>query len=122
KFDLTIFLWDAAAGLKGSVEYNTDLFDAPTITRMLGHLERVLQAVSLEPDLRIKNVPLLSEAERRQLLVEWSGEARTVDYGRPDPPCELRSHCPPRGGGQWAPASPTAPAAPAAPASATSAT
>src|SRR5262249_20203877 len=73
KFDVTVFLWDTVAGLKGSVEYSTDLFEASTMRRMLGHLKQVLEVVAVEPDRHIKDVPLLTEVERHQLLFEWSG-------------------------------------------------
>src|SRR5947199_4739406 len=54
------------------MDYNTDLFDASTIGRMLGHFQRVLEGVAADPDRRLADLPLLTEAERYQLLVEWN--------------------------------------------------
>ena len=59
-------------GLVAGVEYKTDLFEAATITRMLQHFESLLQGIVAQPTQRLSELPLLSEAERRQLLVDWS--------------------------------------------------
>ena len=72
KFELSLELDDAASGLNGSFEYNTDLFDAATIARMAGHLRTLLEGVVANPDQRISELPLLTGAERQQLLVEWN--------------------------------------------------
>jgi non-ribosomal peptide synthetase component F len=72
KFDLSLSLWEEAGGLTGSLEYNTDLFAPPTITRMAGHLQTLLAGIAADPTQRLSQLPLLPEAERRQLLVEWN--------------------------------------------------
>jgi amino acid adenylation domain-containing protein len=54
-------------------EYNTDLFDSATIERMVGHYCMLLEAVVANPQARISDLPLLTEAERHKLLVEWNG-------------------------------------------------
>ncbi len=72
KFDLTLFMWTEGEGLRATVEYSTDLFDASTIKRMLGHFRVLLDAVVANPDQRLSELPLLTAAERRQLLVEWN--------------------------------------------------
>ncbi len=72
KFDLTFNLSEHDGGLLGFVEYATDLWDAPTIDRLLGSFERLLAAAVAGPELRAAELPLLGEAERRQLL-EWGG-------------------------------------------------
>ncbi len=72
KFDLTLSMLEDAGGLSGSFEYNVDLFDAATIQRMAGHLQRLLEGIVADPDQSITNLPLLTGAEHRQLLVEWN--------------------------------------------------
>ena len=72
KFDLSVALREDVAGLSGSVEYRTDLFDAATIERMLGHFQTLLEGIVANPDQRISELPLLTEAEKHQLLVEWN--------------------------------------------------
>lgn len=72
KFDLTLFMTETDEGLSAMVEYNSELFEAATITRMLGHLGVLLEAVAEDPDRKISALPLLTAEERRQLLVEWN--------------------------------------------------
>ncbi len=60
----------------------TDLFDRETIERMAGHFKTLLEAVVVERrDRPISELPLLSEAERRQLLVEWNETATRLSAG-----------------------------------------
>jgi amino acid adenylation domain-containing protein/non-ribosomal peptide synthase protein (TIGR01720 family) len=73
KFDLTLFLAEGPDGLGGSVEYNTDLFDAATIERLLRHFEALLEGGIADPDRPVSRIPILGEPERRQLLVDWNG-------------------------------------------------
>jgi non-ribosomal peptide synthetase component F len=59
-------------GLKGRLTYNIDLFDEPTIERMLGHLRTLLESIVAEPDRRLSELELLTEEERHRLLFEWN--------------------------------------------------
>jgi aspartate racemase len=77
-FDLTLHIVDTDQGLIGTLAYNTDLFEAATITRMLGHFRTLLEAVATAPERRVSDLPLLTEAERQQLLLNSSGTR--VDY------------------------------------------
>ena len=72
KFDLTFSLEETATGLEAAVEYNTDIFDAPTIARMAGHFGTLLEAVAANPSDRLSGLPLLTPGERRQLFDEWN--------------------------------------------------
>jgi amino acid adenylation domain-containing protein len=72
RFDLGLSLMESAQGLIGRCEYRTDLFDAATIIRMLGHFQRMLEGVVADPGRRLADLPLLTNAERQQLLVEWN--------------------------------------------------
>jgi amino acid adenylation domain-containing protein/non-ribosomal peptide synthase protein (TIGR01720 family) len=72
KFDLTLFLSETEQGLSGSLEYNTDLFDASTIDRMCSHFQTLLDGIVADPQCPVLELPLLSDVERRQLLVEWN--------------------------------------------------
>ncbi len=75
KFDLTLSMVETEAGLEGVLEYDRELFEAATAERMGGHLERLLAGAAAEPESRVSELPLMGEAERRRLLVEWSGSA-----------------------------------------------
>ena len=78
KFDLTMFIGEAGQALSGTIEYNTDLFDETTITRMLGHFQTLVEAITKDPKQRLWELPLLTGAERRQMLSEWNDT--TTDY------------------------------------------
>jgi len=75
KFDLMLNLAESDGGLSGFLEYATDLFDATTISRLLDRFERLLAAAFAAPDLSALVLPLLSAAERHQLLAEWNDTA-----------------------------------------------
>ncbi len=80
KFDLTLSLTEQPDGLRGQLEYATDLFDAATIERLVGHWRVLLEGIVADPEQRISHLPLLTEAERHQLLIEWNDTA--VEYPR----------------------------------------
>jgi amino acid adenylation domain-containing protein len=71
-FDLSLYLREREGKLIGFVEYNTDLFESATIERMIGHFETLLKGFVADPEQPIATLPLLTEAERHQLLVEWN--------------------------------------------------
>jgi amino acid adenylation domain-containing protein len=71
-FDLTLWLDEVDEGTVGSMEYNTDLFDSSTIIRMLAHFQALLESVVANPEQRLSDLPLLTDAERNQLLFEWN--------------------------------------------------
>ncbi|NET84984.1 MAG: amino acid adenylation domain-containing protein, partial [Moorea sp. SIO1F2] len=75
KFDLTLSMMETEMGLVGTWEYNTDLFDGSTIARMATHFQNLLSAIVDNPQLSVGELPLLSEGERHQLLVEWNDTA-----------------------------------------------
>jgi amino acid adenylation domain-containing protein len=72
KFDLTLSMVERPDGLAGGLEYNTDLFDGSTVDRMLSHFQSLLEQVAADPQASVADLPLLSQAERHQLAIEWS--------------------------------------------------
>ena len=72
KFDLTLSVFEEQNRLRGFLEYSTDLFEAPTISRMLGNFQTLLQGIVANPNLRLSELPLLTQAEKNRLLVEWN--------------------------------------------------
>jgi amino acid adenylation domain-containing protein/non-ribosomal peptide synthase protein (TIGR01720 family) len=78
KFDLTLSIEETEQELIGSWEYNTDLFDAATIKRMVGHFQTLLEAIVANPQQRVSELSLLTATERHTLLVEWNNTQ--VDY------------------------------------------
>jgi len=72
KFDLSLYTWEEKEGLRARLEYNTDLFDAATIHRMLAHFATLVQGIVTNPDRHLSDLPILTEIERSQLLIEWN--------------------------------------------------
>jgi surfactin family lipopeptide synthetase A len=71
-FDLTVSWEERDGELWGWVEYNTDLFDAPTIERMIDHYRVLLEAAVARPDDRLAALPLLGDAERDRIVHAWN--------------------------------------------------
>ncbi|MEU4147318.1 amino acid adenylation domain-containing protein, partial [Streptomyces parvulus] len=82
KFDLSLTFGErhdasgGPAGMRGSLEYRTELFDRETAESVISRLLGVLRSVTADPDLPIGGIGLLDPAERRQLLHEWNDTAR----------------------------------------------
>ncbi|QRK14210.1 LLM class flavin-dependent oxidoreductase [Archangium violaceum] len=72
KFDLTLSLEETAAGFKGGLEYSADLFERPTIVRMVEHLRVLLEGIVAAPHQPVSALPLLGPAETSRLLREWN--------------------------------------------------
>ncbi len=66
---------ETSQGLHTGIEYNTDLFEASTISRMLDHWQQLLLGVAAHPEWSILDLPLLTEAEHHSLIVEWNQTA-----------------------------------------------
>ncbi len=79
-FDLNFNFMLADETITLGCYYSTELFDESTIRRWFGHFETLLRAIAAQPDERVTRLPLLSEPERRQILVEWNNTA--MDYPR----------------------------------------
>jgi len=78
-FDLTVVMAESERGLGASFNYNADLFEPATIERLAAHFETLLDGLTSAPDEPIWSLPLLTEAERRQLLVEWNATETPFD-------------------------------------------
>ncbi len=79
KFDLTLSLAESEGGLWGGVEYNVDIFDAPTIAHFVERLRLVLNAMVADLSQPVAELPLLTEAERQRILVDCNPTARLWD-------------------------------------------
>ena len=71
RFDLECHVWMTAEGLDINFIYNTDLFEASTIHRMLQHYQQLLVQVVSHPELPVSQLPLLTEIEA-QRLSQWN--------------------------------------------------
>src|SRR6185369_16642744 len=76
KFDLTLNFAETDRELRLTLEYSTDLFEAATAERMLGHLQTLLESAAANPAQHISELPLLTIDEQQKLLREWNDTAR----------------------------------------------
>ena len=72
ELDLLLVIDDRGDEISGPITYNRDLFDAGTIRRVIGHWRTLLQAAADDPSKRIGDLPLLTEAERNEIVFEWN--------------------------------------------------
>ncbi|HEV2735390.1 MAG TPA: amino acid adenylation domain-containing protein, partial [Longimicrobiaceae bacterium] len=80
RFDLNLTVVEGEGELGGSLVYAADLFEDATAQRLLEHFGRLLEGIVAAPETPVSRIGLLSEGERRQLLVEWNDTRR--DYPR----------------------------------------
>ncbi|MBU8895093.1 non-ribosomal peptide synthetase [Corallococcus sp. H22C18031201] len=81
KYDLSLLVVDLPQGLRVTVEYSTDLFEAETATRVLAHYRELLEGVVARPDTVISQLRVLPEAERHRVLVAWNDTAAPMPEG-----------------------------------------
>lgn len=79
--DLLLELFENNGRYEGWLEYSTDLFDASTIARMATHLLNLLRAIVLGADVEISRIRLMSEQERRRVVLDWNRTRK--DFGTP---------------------------------------
>ncbi|MEO1427763.1 MAG: amino acid adenylation domain-containing protein [Cyanobacteria bacterium J06633_8] len=77
-YDIELDITKTENELLLNLSYNSDLFDNTTIKRWLSHFQNLLTEIVENPQLPVGKLPLLSESERNQLLVEWNDNA--TDY------------------------------------------
>jgi amino acid adenylation domain-containing protein len=75
KFGLTLILSETRHGMEVEIVYAADLFEPATITRLIGHFQALVEGISAQAEAHISELPLLTETERRQLLVDWNDTA-----------------------------------------------
>ncbi len=98
-FDLYMTSSERKGELQVVLYYKTDLFDRATARRMLGHFVTLLTAMVAENPagtaLRLSQLPLLTDAERRQLLTDWNATQQPAPPDRVTPYVHhlFEAHC-----------------------------
>ncbi|AOW98531.1 hypothetical protein BJP34_02900 [Moorena producens PAL-8-15-08-1] len=72
QYDLFLEMFEEDSSLVGLLKYNADLFDEQTIARIAGHFQNLLEGIVNDPQQRVTALPLMTEVEREQILVEWN--------------------------------------------------
>ncbi len=78
RFDLEWQVLESPTRFAVHALFNTDLFDAATVDRMVGQFETLLQGIVANPTARLSQLPLLGEHERKQVLVDWNRSAHSI--------------------------------------------
>lgn len=82
KFDLTLYIWENGGQLTATLEYNADLFETDTVSGLINHWLKLLAGAVANPELRLKDLPLLTVAERRPLLTTWNNTTTNYPHDR----------------------------------------
>ncbi|WP_436866196.1 non-ribosomal peptide synthase/polyketide synthase [Bacillus fungorum] len=72
KFDLTLNVMESEDRLEVSIEYNSNLFDEETISRMGQHYQAILDGIVDSPEYTIGQIPILTEMEQQKFLTDWN--------------------------------------------------
>jgi amino acid adenylation domain-containing protein/FkbH-like protein len=80
KYDLLLLVSEKPEGLTCTVEYSTDLFEAASVQRLLGHYRVLLESIVENPDERVAAFPLLTAAEEQVILTEWNNASNQFQH------------------------------------------
>ncbi|WP_219811516.1 non-ribosomal peptide synthetase [Pectobacterium odoriferum] len=78
QFDLSLDLCETDEEIKGTLFYATALFDEVTVRRYLGYWQALLRGMTDNADQPVRSLPILPEAERRQVLIDFN--QTSADY------------------------------------------
>jgi len=78
QFDLSLHIYETKKTLNCVLEYNTNLFKRSRIERMAGHFMELVNSLMINPDQKIRKIPLLTAKEKQLILGEWN--ATSVDF------------------------------------------
>src|SRR5439155_13395470 len=73
QFDWNWLVEETGDELAAALQYKTDLFDAATIERWMGHFQTFLRGLADNPDEVVARLPLMETRERAQLLAQCQG-------------------------------------------------
>jgi len=82
QFDLLLSARDAGETLDAQLTYAEDLFDPETISRLIGHLQTIIERAAIHSDQPLSALPLLTAAERDDLLVNWNDSSMSYPRDR----------------------------------------
>lgn len=72
RLDVTLHLEDRGKALRGTLEYNTDLFAESRMARMASHFQTIVEAIAIDPNQKISRLPLLTPGEKRLVVEQWN--------------------------------------------------
>jgi hypothetical protein len=82
QFDVALEVLEMQDKLVFDWKFNADVFERATIERMAGHYLTLLSGLLADPGCTVGTLPLLTETQRRQMLVEWNDTATEYPHNR----------------------------------------
>jgi len=79
KFDILAWLWEAKDGIRGTLEYNTDILDGATLERFSHHLQTLLENAVNNPDAPISDLTIMSDSEYNKVIKDWNQTSKSFD-------------------------------------------
>ena len=76
-FDITFYMWERGGHVEGEIEYSIDILKQETVLRMKDNFIALAQSVADEPDTVLRDISIVSEADRKMLL-EFNDTVRDV--------------------------------------------
>lgn len=80
QLDLTLAMAQIEEEFVASFQYNADLFDPSTVSRMAGHFHALLQDIAARSECRLDELRLMSSGEQKQLISDWNATERTYPH------------------------------------------
>jgi amino acid adenylation domain-containing protein/non-ribosomal peptide synthase protein (TIGR01720 family) len=72
KFDLSLFISDSGKNITGGFNYSTGLFEKARIAQLSRHYQNILRQIASGENALIRDIPLLSSAERDMIIRDWN--------------------------------------------------
>ncbi|MEU9885448.1 amino acid adenylation domain-containing protein [Sphaerisporangium sp. NPDC051011] len=64
------------------LHYDTGLFEAATVERIMGHLQVLLEGIAGDPERKVGDLSMLTEEEHHTIVHEWTDTASDADIDR----------------------------------------
>jgi amino acid adenylation domain-containing protein len=82
RLDVELDLQEMPYGFVGWVGYNSDLFEHATAARIASNLRNLLEGIAENPDLPVRDLPLMSAEEQAQVVEGWNATEVPCDTDR----------------------------------------
>ncbi|MBB6131881.1 non-ribosomal peptide synthetase, partial [Mucilaginibacter lappiensis] len=82
KFDLSVFMDDSGASIRGVFSYATALFHRETIVELMGHYTHLLNQLTERPDEAYSGLSLLREESYQEIVYDWNATDKSYEQDK----------------------------------------